>query len=371
MIQRELSKTIENHIQNNKILILQAPTGIGSLALIEDICLSKPKSVLFDLKQKKTKAQFKDFSKDEFIKLIGSNKIIVLNEAQLLANLQQLIEFVLFESEDLTLISICSYEPLLEDVLKDVLIQNDLFLNLQAPTFKELANHLGLVQFEKTLEERLIYGNYPEVVENKENAQNFLNEICSEISSYSFGKNERVNKKDQFKKMLHYLAFNIGEQISYNQIATKCALDNETVERYILMLEKAFILIKLPSFSTEKRYELNKSHCFYFYDNGVRNAFVQNFNELDYRNDINQLWKNWLIAEKMKKIAGKNCYFWLTHTKQILDFIIDYGTEKRAFQMLWEKDEKYKIPKLFANYYPEILTYKINRASYWSFLNKD
>lgn len=371
MIQRAISKTIENHIQNNKILILQSPTGIESLSLVELVCSSKPKTILFDLKDKKTKLKFKELSKGDFIDVIGENKIIVLNEAQLLSNLQEIIEFVLFEADDLTLISICSYEPLLDDVLKDVLKQNDLFLHLQAPSFNELATHLGLVQFEKTLEERLIFGNYPKVIENKENATSFLNEICSEISTYSFGKNERVNKKDKFKKMLHYLAFNIGEQLSYNQIATKCGLDNETVERYIIMLEKAFILIKLPCFSTEKRYELNKSHCFYFYDNGVRNAFVQNFNDLDYRNDVNQLWKNWLVAEKMKKINAKNCYFWLTHTKQQIDFIIDYGIEKRAYQMLWEKDEKYKIPKLFSSYYPEILTYKINRASYWSFLNKD
>lgn len=375
MIKREISQTIDNHIRNNKILVLQATKHTQALDLVLDLISNKEESLVFDLEDKKTNQLFKTIDASAFENLIGKQKYILLNEAQLCNNLQFLLEYILFGDKNINLICICSYEPLLDDVLREVLEQNQLIINVQAPSFKELANHQGLIQFEKQLEERLIFGNYPEIIDSVENAFTFLTNCSLEISNYSFGKTERVNKKEKFKKMLHFIAFNIGEQLSYNQIGTKCGLDNETVERYVLMLEKAFILIKLPVFSSEKRYELNKAHCFYFYDNGIRNAFVQNFNPLEYRNDVNQLWKNWLIAEKMKKLNGSkhlnSAHFWLTHTKQKIDFILQNKQEMKAYQLLWEKDDKFKIPSLFKSYYPESLTYKINRASYWSFLSKD
>ncbi len=373
MITREIQATISKHIQENKILLLNAPSFTQRRELVLNALPNQEEALVFDFTEKKTKRIFKDFSKELFFELIGDKKYIILAEAQFLVNLQELIELVLFEEYNINLICICSYDPPLDELLTEALTRNGLFIKIQAPTFKELASHIGLVQFEKTLEERLVFGNYPSVVEQAGQEIAILNTICKHISDYSFSKNERINKKEKLKKLLQYISFRIGEQVSYNEIGTKCGLDNETVERYILMLEKASILIKLPVFNTNQRYELNKSHCFYFYDNGIRNAFIQNFNPLDIRNDVNALWKNWVIAEKMEKINSEEnrVYFWITHTKQTFDFIQTNATDMKAFQIIWDKSDKFKVPTLFQKYYPNALTYKINRASYWGFLVKD
>ncbi|MCE3296763.1 MAG: hypothetical protein K0R65_2477 [Crocinitomicaceae bacterium] len=375
MIKREIQKEIQEHILNNKVLILKAPAFTQRTKLVMESFPKHTQQLLFDFSDKKTQKQFKDFSPENFKSRVGSSKCIVFREAQLLSNLQQLIELVLFEENDLTLVCICSYDPPLDDLLTEALAQNNLILSFQAPGFKEIANQLGLIKVEKNLEERLIFGNYPAVLENPENAAALLQKITDQIAGYPFSKSERINKKDKLKKMLQYIAFHIGEQLSYNQIGTKSGLDNETVERYVTMLEKAFILFRLPVYSTNQRYELGKTHCFYFFDNGIRNSFIQNFNEPEIRNDLDQLWKNWVISERMKKLrqskTEKNPCFWVTHTKQQMDYMEVGQKEMKAYQLIWDKSDKFRVPAMFLKYYPKALTYKINRSSYWSFLSKD
>jgi len=174
--------------------------------------------------------------------------------------------------------------------------------------------------------------------------------------------------------MLQIIAFNIGEPISYNATGEKSGLDNETVERYVNLLERSFILIRLPSFFNEHRYELKKSHVIYFVDNGIRNVLISNFNPLFLRNDIDQLWRNWLISERIKwnKLNGKvaEYKFWRTHTRQTIDFleIADGGIS--AYKSSWEKKKKIKFPALFKEAYPEIGTHSLNRSTYWGFLTK-
>lgn len=375
MIKREIQKELEQHILHNKVLVLKAPAFTQRTQLILQSLPKNSRQQLFDFSDKKTQRLFKTFSPENFTSWIGQNNYIIFREAQLLNSLQEVIELVLFGENKLTLICICSYDPPLDDLLTEALEQNHLILSLQAPAFKEIANEFGLIKVEKNLEERLIFGNYPTVLDNAENASSLLLKMTEQIANYSFSKNERINKKDKLKKMLQYIAFHVGEQLSYNQVGTKCGLDNETVERYVLMLEKAFILFRLPVFSTNQRYELGKTHCFYFFDNGIRNAFIQNFNDAEIRNDLDQLWKNWIISERMKKLrqgkVQKNPCFWVTHTKQQMDYLEISPKEMKAYQLIWDKGDKFKVPSMFLQYYPKALTYKINRSSYWSFLSKD
>ncbi len=375
MIKREIQPELEKHILSNKVLILKAPAFTQRTRLVMESLPKNARQQLFDFSDPKTQKQFKDFSRERFLELAGTADCLVFREAQLFPALQEAIELVLFEDSKLTLICICSYDPPLDEILVEALEQNKLILNVQAPTFKEIASEFGLIKVEKKLEDRLIFGNYPTVLENAENAAALLLKIVEQVAGYSFSKSERINKKDKLRKMLQYIAFHIGEQLSYNEIGTKSGLDNETVERYVNMLEKAFILFRLPVFSSGQRYELGKTHCFYFFDNGIRNAFIQNFNDPEIRNDMDKLWKNWIISERMKKLKQNpkkvKSYFWVTHTRQQIDYLEISPKETKAYQLIWDKSDKFKVPAMFVKYYPKALTFKINRSSYWSFLSKD
>jgi hypothetical protein len=166
----------------------------------------------------------------------------------------------------------------------------------------------------------------------------------------------------------------VGEAVSYNQIAEKIGVDNETVQRYLELLEKAHILFVLPSHHTEQKYELKKLHFVYFADNGIRNALINNFNPLSMRMDEDALWKNWLIAERIKwnKMNGKNhrYFFWRSHTRQQVDFIEAQDNQTTAYRFILDKKKKIKTPPLFGAYYPDILFKSINRTGYLTFLTQ-
>jgi predicted AAA+ superfamily ATPase len=173
-------------------------------------------------------------------------------------------------------------------------------------------------------------------------------------------------------RMLQLLAFHVGDSVSYNDIAERCGLDNETVERYIKLLEDAYLLINLPSYHTEKRYELKKSNAIYFADNGIRNALISNFNSTFLRNDMDQLWRNYLISERVKWIKMNQLtaetYFWKTHTKQRMDFVEVSENGMRAYKTDWGKAQESQVAQVFAENYPQAKSGVLNRSTYWSFL---
>ena len=201
-----------------------------------------------------------------------------------------------------------------------------------------------------------------------------MNQLVKDAIFTQLNPNERINKGPKLLKMLQILAFEIGQAISYNDVGLRCGLDNETVERYIELLEKAFLLKKIPCYFNNNTYELKKTHTVYFLDNGIRNAIIKNFHGFDLRNDIDALWKNWLIAERIKwndyNGLKVNYYFWKTHTKQQMDFIEERAGKLMAYKSLWDKRKKPKFPASFKKYYPEAGLFALNRTTYWGFLSK-
>ncbi len=375
MLEREIVKKINSKLESNKILVLIGTSENNNEQLFLEHLKDPENYKLFDASNKKVKSVFQEINLSNVTELFENKKNIILKEAQLLDKLQEIIEVVLFEDLDVNLICLCSFEPIFDDVLMEVLTTQELIIRTTSPTFKEIAKHFGLIQIEKNLEQRLIFGNNQEVFESEETAVLFLEECVSNILKSTLNPKERINKTEQLKKLLQNIALSIGNHISYNELGTKVGLDNETVERYVHLLEKAQVLIKIPTFSTDQKYELKKTHCLYFYDNGIRNSLIKNYNALEYRNDADVLWKNWFIAEKYKKTTDINSqfYFWVTHTKQQVDLIEsdEKGDKMIAYQLKWNKKDKKKFPKSFSVFYPKAKLIEVNRSTYWTFLAKD
>jgi uncharacterized protein len=375
MLPRILLPKLIDQIRNNKLVLLKGPRRSGKRtivsAAIDELGLS---SCHLDLSNKKVRKDLSASSAEELTQKFSETQLIVLHEAQYLENLENLIELVLSDTIRATMILCCSFKPVLSEELHEAIRMEGLELELLPMTFYELAQHFTLPAEEKNLENRLIYGSYPSVVETNENAETLLNDLVQEAIFTQLGAGDRINKEDQLIKMLQIISFNIGEPISYNEIGERCGLDNETVERYIDLLEQCDILIKLSTYYNGFRYELKKTHVFYFYDNGIRNTVIRNFNPIDLRNDLDALWKNWLIAERMKwnrSNGKKKTYlFWRTHTRQTIDFIEFSELGMHAYKSSWEKRKKIKFPKQFTDSYPTISTHTLNRSTYWGFLSK-
>ncbi len=374
MIPRLLQERVTNHLLNNKILILMGSKGAGKKKLILDCAPNPDELLLFNANMKSTQKELAFINSKELIQKFEGKKFVLIEDAQYLADLQQIIETVLFGEENVTLILTCSFEPLLDDILKEALQMQGLILNLHPPLFQEIANQVGIVEFDKTLPQRLVYGNYAEVISDEENKEEFLMNLIEKAIFTNLSPKERINKGEKLLKMLQILAFEMGEPVSYNDVGFRSGLDNETVERYIDLLQKAFILIKIPSYFNGNKYELKKAHTVYFYDNGIRNAIIRNFNAIDLRNDVEVLWKNWLISERIKWNSQNDnelsYYFWRTNTKQQMDFMEVKGDQISAYKSIWDKRKKPKFPLSFKTAYPKAATHALNRSTYWGFLSK-
>ena len=352
-------------IKDSKILLVQGPKNAGKGELIRSI-----------LEEQKSQFSVINCSKKtdllSGLKSTESNTVLILN-AHLSADLQQVVEMALNEEIRKSLILECSFRPVLDELLLEVLDANGMLITIYTPSFYEAAQHFGIAEESKLLEERLIFGNYLQVLSDVEHAELTLRELVQDIVITHFGPKDRVNKGDKLVRVMVQLAFAIGEPISYNEIGERVDLDNETVERYVKLLEDAFILICLPAYSSGKRYELKKSFCFYFADSGIRNVLINNLNPTFMRNDMRELWRNYLVSERLKWITmnriDSSLWFWRSHTKQQID-ILEVGTELNAYKTDWEKRGKVKVPELFKEYYPEARNGVLNKNTYWTYLSK-
>lgn len=373
MIERILEPILREKCRESKIVVLKGARRTGRLALVSKVFrLEDPTVGIIDCSDKKERktmnslAELKAFSQDK--------KAMIIRDAQLLENLQEYIDFAI-ESHSLeNVILICSFEPELHEDLWEALREQGLELTLFPVSYPESAKFHGLVQEDKSLEQRLIYGYYPEAVMHEEQAEKLVSEIIESSIFTQLGASERINKKENLIRLLRHLAFNIGKVISFNDLGKKCGLDNETVERYVKLFAKANLLVLIPSFNNGHRYELKKSHVVYFLDNGIRNGLIRAFQPLEFRNDVEELWKNFVISERFKanEYAGKKpeVFFWLTHTKQEVDYLEIINGEAFGAKMSWEDSKKIKIPASFTELYPQIKVTGINKKTFWTFLRK-
>ena len=377
MIERGIEKAVSEAIQSSKLVLMEGPIGAGKQTLLELILKKNDLNFsTIDVSDKKVRKSMEENPKtltDE------AAPVLILRQAQYLSNLQAILEMTLTGDLKATLIVTCSYTPLLDPELREALRLEGMLFSLYAPSFSEAAKHFGLSHEIELLEERLIFGNYPNVLSDLNNAEALLIQQIDEVVHTQLGAKDRINKADKLMKMLQVLAFQCGEPISYNDVAQRCGVDNETIERYIDLFEKAFLLIRLPSYSAGHRYELKKTHCIYFQDNGIRNALIRNFNAPELRNDMDALWRNYMISERVKWIRTyrmeKGLYFWRTHTRQQMDFIeigrdsmMAYKADPAMFS--YAKRQKVKIPKSFEQLYPAAKTSVLNKSTYWNFLTR-
>lgn len=368
-------RQLTDNIANNKIVLLTGPRKVGKRTLVHKALHDLGQTAIeFDASIRKTKKLFEQVSVESLNSIIERHAYVLIHEAQYLEKLQEIIEILLADELNATLILCCAYQPSINEVLREVLQLQGLEITLLPPSFYELAQHNSVPEEEKLLEQRLIYGSYPSIVNDLNHAENNLKKLLEDAVFTNLGVTDRINKGDKLLRMLQIISFNIGEPISYNEIGEKCDLDNETVERYVNLLELSFILIRIPSFYNGHRYELKKSHVIYFVDNGIRNALINNFNPTFLRNDLDYLWRNWLISERIKwnKLNDKTpeYRFWRTHTKQTMDFLELNEKGIAAYKTSWGKAKTIKFPASFSENYPEISKHALNRSTYWGFLTK-
>jgi len=276
--------------------------------------------------------------------IIGDHRIVCIDEAQRINNIGLTIKIFTDQLKEVQVIASGSSAFDLANRTAEPLTGRKYETLLLPLSFKEMVEHHGLLEETRLLAHRLVYGYYPEI----------------------------VTKPVLLEKILQALALQLGNEVSYHEIGQLVGADNQTVERYIDLLEKAFVIFRLPAFSRNVRNEIKKGRKIYFYDNGIRNTIISNFNLPEIRNDVGALWENFMISERtkyliMNQIAAKS-YFWRTTQQQEIDYIEERDGKLYAFEFKWNPLGKIKIPKTFLNSYSSAETEIITPKYFESFL---
>jgi uncharacterized protein len=373
MINRELEKTILEKLYQGKAIIILGPRQVGKSTLLKIIEQRLSKKVLFlncdnnDIKKQLTEPGINDLSR-----LLGDHELILIDEAQRVLNIGLTLKLITDQLPGKQLIVTGSSSLDLSNLVNEPLTGRKFEYQLFPLSVKELTDHVGYIETNRNLEQHLIYGTYPDVVNNPGNEPEILSNL---VSSYLFKDvlmYQDIRKPEFIEQLLEALALQISSEVSYNELAKLLKTDPHTVQRYISLLEKAFIIFRLRSFSRNVRNELKKSRKIYFYDNGVRNAILGNFSPVGSRTDIGMLWENFFISERMKflhynKIYAKR-YFWRTTQQQEIDYLEEYDGKLTAFEIKWNTQKKVYFPKTFTDNYPDASIHQITRENFWEFL---
>ena len=375
-MKRVFEDSFKSQLQSNRILLLSGPPKVGKVAFAEKCMAEMSLSYeMINFRNDKIRKKFDKLTPDELRWYFNQHPFFILGDAQLFDTLQFVLDEVLSENIKSSFILCCAFEPPIVHELKEALKWEGLEFYFPAPTYYELTQQFGMVAEEQRIEKRLIFGSYSELINLPEDGSEILTKITDDLfSSTKLGAENRINKKDAMIRILQTAAHLIGQPVSFNLIAERAGVDNETAERYLKLFEKAHLLFLLPSFHSEQKYELKKTHLIYFYDNGIRNGIIRNFNPLSMRMDEDLLWKNWLISERVKwnRINGKNSdyFFWRSHTRQQLDFIEIQKGSKQAYKFSLEKKKMLKESPLFKSYYSDVIFKTVNRSTYLTFLTR-
>ncbi len=303
-----------------------------------------------------TRALLADANLSEIRLLIGNNKTVIVDEAQRVTGIGLTLKIIVdhFKGVQLLVTGSSSFE--LHNQLEETLTGRKYEYHLFPVSTGELLRTGGLLMVRQTLEQRLIYGSYPEIVSNPGDAKELLMSMAGSYLYKDILSMEGIRKPALLEKLLVALALQMGSEVSYNELGQTIGSDSKTVEKYIDLLEKCFIVFRLPAISRNMRTELKKSRKVFFYDNGIRNAVLQHFAPLSLRSDVGALWENFVIAERIKKnhYEGRypKYYFWRTTSQQEIDFVEEEDGVFDAFEMKWNtKRGNMSLPPSFTNNY--------------------
>jgi predicted AAA+ superfamily ATPase len=285
------------------------------------------------------------------------------------------LKIIIDNLPDLQIIATGSSSFDLSNKINEPLTGRKIVYQLFPFSFEELHINNNFIEQQRAIHKHLIFGSYPQVATATENEyQDILKEITSSYLFKDIFTFQQLRKPELLTKLLRLLAFQIGSQVSYTELAKILQVDQTAVQRYLHLLEEAFVIFRLTSFKQNLRNEIGKSNKFYFWDLGIRNAIIQNFNSIDFRDDSGHLWENFLIAERLKFLANNNIslnyYFWRTYEQKEIDLIEEKSGKLSAYEMKWSNSKKSKHQKMFIEAYPDAVLKNISQDNFIDFLTK-
>lgn len=356
MYKRQIENILRKWMSSKEIMILYGARQVGKTTLVSELLKDFPDSLLINCENTSVAPILESRELGALKTLLGSNKIIALDEAQTLENIGSILKTIYDELPQYKIIATGSSSFELSTQITEPLTGRNLKFSLYPLSVDELRESDGWLQVLENLGELLIYGSYPGVI-NMEHWQKEkkITELASDYLFKDLLTFEQVKDSASIRKLLKALALQVGSQVSVNELSNLTGLSRPLVEKYLDLLQKCFIIFQLNSFSSNLRNELKKSSKYYFFDNGILNALTGNFNPLPNRNDTGIIWENFVVSEFVKQYNNQgveaNFYFWRTYDGAEIDLIIERNQKIRAFEIKWSSKRKGKLPESFRKKY--------------------
>lgn len=379
MIPRTITQKIENIIQSNqskKVIVIYGARQVGKTTLVQLIAKKNPiNSVYYNCDYLDVQDSFSYKNSHNFSSLVKNLKLLILDEAQRIENIGMVLKILIDNFPDLQIIATGSSSFDLSNKINEPLTGRKIVFQLFPITFEECCSSLNPIEQQRKVDNLLRFGSYPNVLnQSDDQARKNIEEIANSYLFKDIFTFQQLKKPELLTKLLRLLAFQIGHEVSYHEIAQQLGIDQSIVQKYIYLLEEAFIIFRLSAFKRNLRSEVNKSRKIYFYDLGIRNALIQNFNSLDLRDDIGQLWENFCIAERLKFNSNHqqfvNQYFWRTYTKKEIDYIEEINGKLFAYEIKWNHKTQPKLPSEFLNTYSNSTFTLVNKTNFFTFISK-
>jgi uncharacterized protein len=360
----------------NKVLILLGARRVGKTDLIKNYLetISSETYLQLNGEDKNNANLLKERSVSNYKRLLANVNLLVIDEAQNIPDIGMILKLIVDSIDGIRIIATGSSVFDLSNNLGEPLVGRKNTMYLFPLSQIEFAEKENYKQTTENLEQRLIFGSYPELeqYDDWENKEDYIGEIINSYLLKDILIFEGIKHSDKIYDLLRLIAFQIGQEVSLPELATQLQMSKNTVANYLDLLSKVFVLFKIEGFSRNLRKEIVKSSRWYFYDNGIRNGIINNFNKIENRNDIGGLWENYLASERIKKQHYKkiraNNYFWRTYDQQELDWLEEIGDNLAGFEFKWNENRKAKIPTAFAKAYPEASFEVISKGNYLDFI---
>jgi len=374
LIERYIYQQIIDNLFKGKAIIITGPRQVGKTTLLRAIMKESESKVLFlNCDEPDIRPLLENASSTTLKALIGDNLLILIDEAQRVKNIGLTLKLLVDNFKEIQIIATGSSALELANEINEPLTGRKREYHLYPFSTAEMVANSSVLQETRLLEQRMIYGFYPDIVNSPAEAQANLLDLGNNYLYKDVLSLQDVRKPALLERLLVALALQIGNEISFTEIGQTIGTDNKTIDRYVELLEKCFVVFQLGGFSRNLRNEIKKGKKIYFYDNGIRNAIIKNFSPLSLRQDIGALWENFLVSERKKANHYANhyvnSYFWRTHQQQEIDMIEETGGKLYAWEFKWNENAKVKIPDSFLDAYPGSITGTVNRQNYMDFLN--
>lgn len=358
-----------------KAVLLFGARQVGKTTLLKSFTKRVGlKTIFLNGDEPDIKALLSDYSSQKLRMIIGNSKLVVIDEAQNISEIGSLLKVIVDYIPEIQVIASGSSSFELANRASEPLTGRKFEFVLYPLSFSEMVMHHGFVNENSLLENRMIYGYYPEIVSESGKEEKRLKLLAGSYLYKDLLMLEQIKRPKLIDKILRALALQVGNEVSYSEIGQLIGADSITVEKYIDYMEQAFIVFRLPALSRNVRNEIKKGKKIYFFDNGIRNAVLGNFLPLHSRSDVGALWENFLISERKKFLNNEdiqaNSFFWRTTQQQEIDYIEERNGELYAYEFKWSDSKKHKFSETFTKNYNVKSTDIVNRENFYSFIHK-